>query len=178
MPQTPSTFVPLNASNTSVATLPAEDTSVVRTPSLRSRYVAPVTSDKSAGPSSSPGQSSPETAKRIPNNAWSQTQADPIQPTVQDDVESQVSSSSSIRASNRNRKAPARYGSPVCHSVKEVEEGVATSPPTGQVRSSSPVTPKQSDVFLEGTRFRSAKFFIYSTIPKRARVQKVNIYTI
>ena len=154
VPQTPFTFMPsslpldstldgLNALNTSVTTLPAEDTSAVRTPSQRSRYVAPMTRDKSAGPSSSPGQSATETVKPVPINAGTQKQADPIQSTLQDDVESQISSSSSTRASDRNRKAPACYGSPVRHSVKEVEEGAATSPSTGQVGSSSPVTPKR-----------------------------------
>ena len=97
VPQTPSTFMPSslpldsnldgpNASNISVATLPAEDTSAVRTPSLRSRYVAPMTPDKSAGPSSSLGQWATETVKPVPT----QKQADPIQPTVQDDLESHI----------------------------------------------------------------------------------------
>ena len=138
-----STIDGLNASNTSMATLPAEDTSVVRNPSLRSQYVAWVTPDTLAGPTSSPGQLVPESVQPIPTDVGPQAQADTKKLTVQDDVESQVSSSSSTRASNRTRKAPARYGSPVGHSVKEVEEGVATSPSTGQVDSSCPVTPKR-----------------------------------
>ena len=102
-----SSSLPLNSTidglNTSTATLPAEDASVVRTPSLRSRYVAPVTPDTSAGPSFSPGQLAPETVQSTPTDVGPQAQADPIQPTVQDDVESQVSSSSRTRASNRTR---------------------------------------------------------------------------
>ena len=127
----------LNASNTSVVTLPAADTEALRNFTLRSRYIAPMVPDNSAGPSSSPGPVMTEIAKTGPTTSRSLKQANPTQPTVQDDVELQTSSSSSARASGRNRKAPARYGSPIRHSVKEMEEGVATSQSSGQVGGSS-----------------------------------------
>ena len=73
----------------------------------------------------------------------SASQSGPPQSAVKDDVESQTSSYSSARASGRNRKAPARYGSPVHHSVKEVEESASSSPLPGQVGGNTPVTPKR-----------------------------------
>ena len=148
-----STIDSLDASNTSMATLPAEDTSATRTPSLRSRYVvlAPpkqLVSEKSspdqlAGPSCSSQQVIPQTVNPTSTDIDPQTKAAQIQPVTQDDVDSQVSSSSSTRAPKRTRKAPARYGSPVRPSVTEVKENVATSPSIGHVAGGSPVTPKR-----------------------------------
>ena len=151
VPQTPSTLMHsslpldsplgnLKASNTSVATLHAADTAAS---TLRSRYTAQTIPDNSAGPSSSPGPEATDLAKPGPSTSESLVQAKPAQPTVQDDVESQTSSSPSAGASGRHRKALARYDSPIRHSVKEVEESVATSPSTGQFGGSSPVTAKR-----------------------------------
>ena len=136
-----------------MATLPAEDTSATRTPSLRLRYVVPASPkqpvseksspDKLAGSSCLSQQVMPQTVNPTSTDIDPQTKAAPIPPVTQDDVDSLVSSSSSTRASNRTRKTPARYGSPVRHSVKEVEENVTTSPSTGHVAGGSPVTPKR-----------------------------------
>ena len=126
-----------------VATLPAADTAAVRTPTQRSRYAAQTIPDNSVGPSSSPGPEAAELAKPGPSTSESLVQANSAQPSVQDDVESQTSLSSNARDSGRHRKAPACYGSLIRHSVKEMEEKVATSPSTGQVGGSSPVTPKR-----------------------------------
>ena len=90
---------------------------------------------------STPGPVTSEIAKPGRTTSESPSHVEPPQSVVQD-VESHTSASSA-RASGRNRKTPARYGSPTRHSVKEVEEGAASSPLPGQVGDSPPVTPKR-----------------------------------
>ena len=131
----------LDASNSSVATLPNTDSVVARTPTLRSQYAVPLVQDTTAE-TSTLGPLTSEVAKPGLTTLTSSTNDEPPHSAEQDDVESQTSSSSA-KASGRNRKAPARYGSPIRLSVKEVEESAASSAMPSQVGDSSPVTPKR-----------------------------------
>ena len=138
VPQTPSVQPPLyptlpselpmgslDASNSSVATLPNTDSVVARTPTLRSQYAVPLVQDTTAE-TSTLGPLTSEVAKPGLTTVTSSTNVEPPHSAEQDDVESQTSSSSA-KASGRNRKAPARYSSPIRLPVKEVEESAASS---------------------------------------------------